>query len=206
MGTTDARHNVQPVIRSYTMSKASIVVSPTVSIDQFNFALSRISNSTGQAVENIAMAARFITEQTSYRDQQAAAKKLAKVYAAMMQSINGKTILEKSAMQWVWTQCKKVDVKFKALKSQSESAKKKAKQRAARMTKAAESSDDDDEADEPAKKAKPAPTAISTFRQKLIEKELNLQQEFRGIIPSNKVQDFDRAFAAFIQTIELILV
>ena len=36
-------------------------------------------------------------------------------------------------------------------------------------------------------------------------KEVQIQDEFRGVIPAGKIKEFDQAFAAFIQTLNIIL-
>ncbi len=176
-------------------SKVSII---TVSAEQFNAGLDSIGANTAEAMACVMVCTQFIIEQVTYKDQQAAAKKLAKVYQKMMALINGKIILDKSAMQWVWGKCKTRNAAFKALKSQSPAAKKKAKARAAQLPAGDKAA--------PAKPAKAEATPISTYRLALIEKEVKIQNDFRGVIPEGKIKQFDQAFAAFIKTLELILV
>lgn len=186
------------------MSKSSKVVTVSsvaelITADQFQTSLDSIKAQGTQAKASIKTAVQFVMQQTNYKDQQAAQKKLAATYKALKASIGDNAITDKAAVQWIRNQVKAIAPKFTWLKSQSAAAQKKAKQRAARQSKAAEKA-------KPADKPKAAPaTSISTFRTALIEKEINIQKEFRGVIPSGKVQQFDQAFAAFIETIKMIL-
>lgn len=192
------------------MSKSSNVVAvkaviELVTAEQFATSLDAIKAQGTQAKASIKTAVQFVMQQTNYKDQQAAVKALAKTYKALKSSIGDNAITDKAAVQWIRNQVKAIAPKFGWLRSQSAAAQKKAKQRAARQSKAAEKAKEAEPKGIAAKtKAEPA-TAISKFRTALIEKEINIQNEFRGVIPSGKVQQFDQAFAAFIETIKMIL-
>ena len=169
-----------------------------VTADQFNAALDAIKDNGVSTQGSIKTAVNYIMQQTGYKAQQDAIKALSKVYVAFKKLI-GDDITPARAARWIARQIKAANPKYKMLKSESASAKAKAKQRAARMTKG--------KAEVKAEKkpaAKPE-SSIAQFRNALIEKEIKLQQEFRGVIPAGKVKDFDQAFAAFISTIEMIL-
>lgn len=169
-----------------------------ITADQFNSALESIKANGTSTQASIKTAVTFIMQQTNYKDQQAAIKDLAKVYVAFKKVI-GDVITMESAARWIKRQILSIDSKYRMLKSESAAAKTKAKQRAARQAKAKADA-------KPAPKAEPkTETSIVQFRNALIEKELKLQQEFRNVIPSGKVKEFDQAFAAFISTIEMIL-
>lgn len=185
------------------MSKSSVVVvasssAALVTADQFKAALDSIKASGTTTQGSIKTAVQYIMQQTNYKDQQAAIKELGKVYTAFKKLI-GDDITPASATRWIARQIKAANPKYKMLKSESAAAKAKAKQRAARQTKGKT------EAKTEAKPAAKTESSIAQFRNALIEKELKIQSEYRGVIPAGKVKEFDQAFAAFIATIELIL-
>ena len=187
------------------MSNSSIVVAVSstatlVTAEQFTQALDTIKSSGATANTSIKTAVVYIIQQTNYKAQQAAIKELSKVYVAFKKVI-GDDITPASAARWIARQVKAINPKYKMLKSESKAAQAKAKQRKARMTKQAEPKKAEPKKAEPKK----AETSIAQFRNALIEKELNIQQEFRGVIPAGKIAEFDQAFAAFISTIQMIL-
>jgi hypothetical protein len=188
------------------MSKSSKTVTvktsaELITAEQFIASLDAIKAQGTEAKTSIKTAVVYVMQQTNYKDQQAALKKLATAYKALKSAIGDATITDRVAIQWIRRQVKAIAPKYEWLKSASAAAQKKAKQRAARQSKAAEK-----EKAAPAAKPKAEPeTAISKFRNALIEKEINLQNEFRGVIPAGKVQQFDQAFAAFIESIKTIL-
>ena len=187
------------IIMSKTNASRVITVPTAASLitaDQFNTALDTIKASGTTTQGSIKTAVNYIMQQTGYKAQQDAIKALSKVYVTFKKVI-GDDITPASAARWIARQVKSINPKYKMLKSESAAAKAKAKQRAARQPKAKI-------AEKPAT-PKAEVTSIGQFRNALIEKELKLQQEFRGVIPSGKITEFDQAFAAFIATIEMIL-
>lgn len=177
------------------MSKSSVVVTVTVSQAQFNEAINGIS-SNGVAIKaQFVIASQYIAQATNKKEQDASKKALALAYQKLATTLTGKEFLLKSANTWVMRNVKKLSGvnNFKWLVSKTAAATKK---RAARQTKT------------PVVEVKtPAPkvTSIEQFRNAIIAKEMQIQDEFRGVIPSGKIKEFDQAFAAFIQTLNLIL-
>jgi len=179
------------------MSKSSAVVVVTVSQDQFNSAIAGIATNGAAIKEQFVTAAKFIGQATNKRDQDAAKKALAIAYQKLQATLTGKEFKLESAQTWVSRNVKKLsgNAKFKWLVSKTAAA---AKKRAARAGgKAPET------AVTPAPAAKP--TSIEQFRNAIIAKEVQIQDEFRGVIPAGKIKEFDQAFAAFIQTLNVIL-
>lgn len=176
------------------MSKAIVL---NVSVEQFTLALSAVIKSGNDALVALTVAAGYISQCTVKKEQDKAKKDLAKAWVDYSLAVEGKTIKTDSAVRWVHRRVLKLAPKgFKWIESKSANA---IQKRKARQTKAAET-----------KTAKPVsvpkiPTSIEQLRKALITKEKAIADEYRGVIPAGKIKDFDSAFAAFIQTIEIIL-
>ncbi len=182
------------------MSKVNTVkaVKDLVTAEQFAQANTEVRTAGTSAKASIKTAVIYVMQQLNYKDQQSALNTLAATYIAIKKSIGDKTVQKQAATKWVRTQAKVINPEYKWVRSESTEAQKKAKQRKARQAKAA--------TETPAKAApKKEVTSIAQFRSALVEKEIKIQQEFRNVIPSGKVKEFDQAFAAFIQVIEMIL-
>jgi hypothetical protein len=175
-------------------SKAVVI---TVSPEQFNAALTGIATNGAAIKEQFVIAAKFITQATNKTEQDKSKKQLAIAYQKLQATLSGKDFKLESAQTWVMRNVKKLsgNPKFKWLVSKTAKA---AKSRAARAGgKTA--------APAPAAPAPTKPTSIEQMRNALITKEVQIQDEFRGVIPSGKIKEFDQAFAAFIQTLNIIL-
>jgi hypothetical protein len=178
-------------------TKSSPVVVITVSPEQFNEALAGIATNGIAIKENFVIAAKFIAQATNKTEQDKSKKELAKAYQLLMSHLNGKLFAYDSATKWVQRNVKTLsgNPKFKWLVSKTAAA---AKKRAARAGKVA------------APAAAPAApkatvTSIEKVRDALIAKEKKNLDDFINIIPSGKIKEFEQAYAAFIQTLELIL-
>ena len=178
-------------------AKSSAVVVVSVSVEQFNEAIAGIASNGAAIKEQFVTAATFIGQATNKKDQDAAKKALAIAYQKLQATLTGKDFKLESAQTWVMRNVKKLsgNAKFKWLVSKTAAA---AKKRAARQAKAPEA---ETEVKAPAAK----PTSIEQFRNAIIAKEVQIQDEFRGVIPAGKIKEFDQAFAAFIQTLNVIL-
>ena len=115
----------------------------------------------------------------------------------MQATLNGKEFAFDSATKWVQRNVKSLsgNPKFKWLVSKTAAA---AKKRAARAGKVAAPA-----AAPVAPKA--TVTSIEKVRDALIAKEKKNLDDFINIIPSGKIKEFEQAYAAFIQTLEIIL-
>jgi hypothetical protein len=178
-------------------AKSSAVVVVSVSQEQFNEAIAGIASNGAAIKEQFVIAAQFIAQATNKTEQDKSKKALAVAYQKLQATLTGKDFKLESAQTWVMRNVKKLsgNTKFKWLVSKTAAA---AKKRAARQAKA------------PATEAAPAtpatkPTSIEQFRNAIIAKEVQIQDEFRGVIPAGKIKEFDQAFAAFIQTLNIIL-
>ena len=179
-------------------AKSSVVVVVTVSQDQFDSAIAGIATNGAAIKEQFVIAAQFIAQATNKKDQDASKKALAVAYQKLQTMLSGKDFKLESAQTWVMRNVKKLsgNAKFKWLVSKTAAA---AKKRAARQAKAPAA------AEAPATPAPAKPTSIEQFRNAIIAKEVQIQDEFRGVIPAGKIKEFDQAFAAFIQTLNVIL-
>ena len=179
------------------MSKNSKAVIITVSQEQFTGALHNVVIAGDDALAALTTAAAYIAQCTNKKEQDAAKKQLAQAWIQYQLAVEGKTIKLESAQVWVARRVKALAPKgFKWLVSKTAKA---TKARAARQAKAPAAP----AAKKPAAK-KPAST-IEQLRNALIAKENQIADEFRGVIPSGKIEQFDQAFAAFIQTLNVIL-
>jgi hypothetical protein len=180
-------------------TKSSAVVVITVSQEQFDQALAGIATNGAAIKEQFVVAGKFIAQATNKTEQDKSKKALAKAYQALQTTLNGKEFAFDSATKWVQRNVKTLsgNPKFKWLVSKTAAA---AKKRAARMAKAPA-------ATTPAAAPAPAPkvTSIEQFRNAIITKEREIADHYRGVIPEGKVKEFDQAFAAFIQTLNIIL-
>lgn len=180
------------------MSKTKAVKAVSVvSQEQFNQALTGIATNGASIKEQFVIAAQYIAQATVKTEQDKSKKALAVAYQALQTTLSGKAFKLESAQTWVMRNVKKLsgNTKFKWLVSKTAAA---AKKRAARQAKAPAVTA---EAKEPVTK----PTSIEQFRNAIIAKEVQIQDEFRGVIPAGKIKEFDQAFAAFIQTLNIIL-
>ena len=180
------------------MSKNSKAVVVTVSQEQFDQAIAGIATNGASIKEQFVVAAQYIAQATNKKDQDASKKALAKAYQQLQATLNGKEFAFESATKWVQRNVKTLsgNPKFKWLVSKTAAA---AKKRAARAGGKVEA---------PAVEVKaPAvkPTSIEQYRNAIIAKEMQIADEFRGVIPSGKIKEFDQAFAAFIETLNIIL-
>lgn len=181
------------------MSKSSVVVSVTVSQEQFNQALAGIATNGASIKEQFVVAAKYIAQATNKKEQDASKKALAKAYQQLQATLSGKEFKFDSATKWVQRNVKSLsgNAKFKWLVSATAAA---AKKRAARQPKV--------EATAPAT-TEPMPktkTTIEQLRDALISKEKKIADDYRNLIPAGKIKEFDQVFAAFIQSLETILV
>lgn len=178
-------------------TKSSAVVVITVSAEQFNEALAGIATNGASIKAQFVIAAQFIAQATNKTDQDKSKKALAKAYQALQSTLNGKDFAFDSATKWVQRNVKTLsgNPKFKWLVSKTAAA---AKKRAARAGKVAET---------PAEPVAPKATvtSIEKVRDALIAKEKKNLDDFINIIPSGKIKEFEQAYAAFIQTLEIIL-
>lgn len=176
------------------MSKANVV---NVTSDQFALSLTAVIKSGNDALVALTVAAGYISQCTTKKEQDKAKKDLALAWVKYQLAVEGKTIKVDSAIRWVHRRVIALAPKgFKWLVSKTANATQKRK---ARQNKSAET-----------KTAKPVSTpkvstSIEQLRKSLVTKERAIADEFRGVIPAGKIKDFDSAFAAFIQTIEIIL-
>jgi len=179
-------------------AKSSVVVVVSVSQEQFNEAIAGIASNGAAIKEQFVIAAKFIGQATNKRDQDAAKKQLAIAYQKLQATLTGKEFKLESAQTWVSRNVKKLsgNAKFKWLVSKTAAAAKKRAARAGGKAPATEA---------PAAPAPAKPTSIEQFRNAIIAKEVQIQDEFRGVIPAGKIKEFDQAFAAFIQTLNVIL-
>ena len=185
--------------KGFIMSKkSSAVVAVTVTAEQFDNALTGIATNGAAIKEQFVIAAQYIAQATNKTDQDKSKKQLAIAYQKLQATLSGKDFKLESAQTWVMRNVKKLsgNTKFKWLVSKTAAA---AKKRAARQAKAP--AVEAAVAKEPAAK----PTSIEQFRNAIIAKEVQIQDEFRGVIPAGKIKEFDQAFAAFIQTLNIIL-
>ena len=170
-----------------------------VTADQFNQALTGIATNGASIKEQFVIAAQYIAQATSKSEQDKSKKALAVAYQKLQTTLSGKAFKLESAQTWVQRSVKKLsgNDKFKWLVSKTAAATKK---RAARQAKV--------EADEPSE-AKATPkatvTSIEQLRNALIAKEKKNLDEFINVIPSGKIKEFEQAYAAFIQTLTIIL-
>jgi len=191
-------------VLSITPSKAITLTKAEdfITREQFDLAGEALKSGITNNEANVKIMCVYIMQAANYRDQQAAIKALGKIYMAIKLSLEGKAIEAKAASQWIRRKCKEIDATFKPLVSQSEAAQKKAKTRAARAAKAK------DDAEPKGMLAKPKAekeTTLSQIRTGFVEKAITMQNDFRGMIPAGKVQEFDATFAAFINTMKVIL-
>lgn len=180
------------------MSKNSKAVVVTVSQEQFDQAIAGIATNGASIKEQFVVAAQYIAQATNKKDQDASKKALAKAYQQLQATLNGKEFAFESATKWVQRNVKTLsgNPKFKWLVSKTAAA---AKKRAARAGGKVEA---------PAVEVKAPvakPTSIEQYRNAIIAKEMQIADEFRGVIPSGKIKEFDQAFAAFIETLNIIL-
>ena len=181
-------------------TKSSAVVVITVSSEQFNEALAGIATNGASIKAQFVIAAQYIAQATNKADQDKSKKALAKAYQALQSTLNGKEFAFDSATKWVQRNVKTLsgNPKFKWLVSKTAAA---AKKRAARAGGKVEA--------EAAPAAPVAPkatvTSIEKVRDALIAKEKKNLDDFINIIPSGKIKEFEQAYAAFIQTLEIIL-
>ena len=178
-------------------TKSSAVVVITVSNKDFFDALASIRNAGINAKAALVTAAKFIGQATNKADQDKAKRELSIAYKAFADSTSIKPITKDAATKWVQRNVKSLsgNPKFKWLVSKTAAA---AKKRAARAGgKVAETP------------AAPAPkatvTSIEKVRDALIAKEKKNLDDFINIIPSGKIKEFEQAYAAFIQTLNIIL-
>jgi hypothetical protein len=178
-------------------AKSSSVVVITITAEQFEQSIAGIASNGAAIKADFIVAAQFIGQATNKRDQDAAKKALAIAYQKLQATLSGKDFKLESAQTWVSRNVKKLsgNAKFKWLVSKTAAA---AKKRAARQAKAPAT-------EAPAAPAPAKPTSIEQFRNAIIAKEVQIQDEFRGVIPAGKIKEFDQAFAAFIQTLNVIL-
>ena len=178
-------------------TKSSAVVVITVSQEQFDQALAGIATNGAAIKEQFVVAGKFIAQATNKADQDKTKKALAKAYQALQATLNGKEFAFDSATKWVQRNVKSLsgNPKFKWLVSKTAAA---AKKRAARAGKVAAPA-----AAPVAPKA--TVTSIEKVRDALIAKEKKNLDDFINIIPSGKIKEFEQAYAAFIQTLEIIL-
>ena len=198
MDTSTKQYREAILYKGFIMSKSSKAVVITVSVEQFNAALEGIASNGAAIKEQFTIAAQYIAQATNKPDQDKAKKALALAYQKLQATLTGKDFKLESAQTWVMRNVKKLsgNTKFKWLVSKTAAA---AKKRAARQAKAPA-------ATAPAATAPAAkPTSIEQFRNAIIAKEVQIQDEFRGVIPAGKIKEFDQAFAAFIQTLNIIL-
>ena len=178
-------------------TKSSAVVVITVSPEQFDQALAGIATNGASIKAQFVIAAQYIAQATNKTDQDKSKKALAKAYQALQTTLNGKEFAFDSATKWVQRNVKTLsgNPKFKWLVSKTAAA---AKKRAARAGKVAAPA-----AAPVAPKA--TVTSIEKVRDALIAKEKKNLDDFINIIPSGKIKEFEQAYAAFIQTLEIIL-
>ena len=179
-------------------TKSSAVVVITVSPEQFNQALAGIATNGATIKEQFVIAAQYIAQATNKKEQDASKKALAVAYQKLQTMLTGKDYKLESAQTWVMRSVKKLsgNSKFKWLVSKTQAA---AKKRAARAGGKVEA-----EA-APAAAPKATVTSIEKVRDALIAKEKKNLDDFINIIPSGKIKEFEQAYAAFIQTLEIIL-
>jgi hypothetical protein len=178
--------------------KSSAVVSVTVSQEQFAQAIAGIASNGAAIKEQFVIAAKFIGQATNKRDQDAAKKQLAIAYQKLQATLTGKEFKLESAQTWVSRNVKKLsgNAKFKWLVSKTAAA---AKKRAARAGGKAP------EAAVTPPPAKTKETPIEQYRNAIIAKENEICDQFRNLIPEGKRKEFEQTFAAFIQTLNVIL-
>ena len=179
-------------------TKSSAAVSITVSAEQFNEALAGIATNGIAIKENFVIAAKFIAQATNKTEQDKSKKELAKAYQLLMSHLNGKLFAYDSATKWVQRNVKTLsgNPKFKWLLSKTAAAAKKRAARAGGKLAAAPA---------PAAAPKATVTSIEKVRDALIAKEKKNLDDFINIIPSGKIKEFEQAYAAFIQTLNIIL-
>lgn len=179
--------------------KSSKAVVITVSAAQFNDALVAVVQSGNDAKAALTTIAGYIAQATSKTEQDKLKKQLAQAWIKHQEAVEGKTIKLDSATKWVQRRVKALAPKgFKWLQSKTANA---AKKRAARQTGAGKKAEAP-KADAPKQKQQ---STIEQLRNALIAKENQILDDYRNVIPSGKVKEFEQAFAAFIQTINLVL-
>ena len=181
----------------YMSKQSSKAVVITVSPEQFTGALAGVVLAGNDALAALTTAAAYIAQATNKKDQDAAKKQLAQAWIKYQAAVEGKTIKLESAQTWVQRRVKALAPKgFKWLQSNTAKA---AKSRAARAGKNTA----------PAAPAPAAPaekkTTIEQLRDAIIEKEKKIADDFRNLIPAGKIKEFDQVFAAFIESITVIL-
>ena len=180
-------------------TKSSAVVVITVSNKDFFDALASIRSAGINAKAALITAAKFIGQATNKADQDKAKRELSIAYKAFADSTNVKPITKDAATKWVQRNVKSLsgNPKFKWLVSKTAAA---AKKRAARAGGKVEA-----EAEAAPVSPKATVTSIEKVRDALIAKEKKNLDDFINIIPSGKIKEFEQAYAAFIQTLEIIL-
>jgi hypothetical protein len=179
-------------------TKSSAVVVITVSNKDFFDALASIRNAGINAKAALVTAAKFIGQATNKADQDKAKRELSIAYKAFADSTSIKPITKDAATKWVQRNVKSLsgNPKFKWLVSKTAAAAKKRAARAGGKVEAAEAAP---------VAPKATVTSIEKVRDALIAKEKKNLDDFINIIPSGKIKEFEQAYAAFIQTLEIIL-
>jgi hypothetical protein len=182
-------------------AKSSSVVVVSVSQEQFNEAIAGIASNGAAIKEQFVTAATFIGQATNKKDQDAAKKALAVAYQKLQATLTGKDFKLESAQTWVSRNVKKLsgNAKFKWLVSKTAAAAKKRAARAGGKAPATEAPA------APAAPAKTKETPIEQYRNAIIAKENEICDQFRNLIPEGKRKEFEQTFAAFIQTLNVIL-
>jgi len=180
-------------------SKSSNVVTITVSIEDFKGACEGVVKSGNDALTALITASAYIAQATNKKEQDASKKAVALAWVDYQKKVEGKTIKLESAQKWVTRRVKQLAPKgFKWLVSKTATATRLRKARAG--GKATTTPATTTPAKAPAK-----PTSIEQFRNAIIAKEVAIQDEYRNYIPAGKIKEYDQAFAAFIQTLNVIL-
>lgn len=174
-------------------------MSKAITVSQFVSAINGLEKTSTSIKASLHTAALFIVQCKVYQDQVDAKSVLAIAYQALQTSLNGAPFKLESAQTWVSRNVKKhagVE-KFVWLKSDSDVATAKAKTRAAKT----------ETKEEPKSKEEPkTETTVSQLRTALILKEKANRDLYINQIPAGKIKAFEQAYAAFIITIETILV
>ena len=181
--------------------QSSKVVVVTVSTEQFDNAIEGVVLAGNSALEALTVIASYIAQATNFTDQSKAKKQLAQAWVKYQLAVEGKKIKLESAQVWVGRRVKALaPAGFKWLTSTSTKAKAMAKSRKARQTKG-----DVTPAPAPAKAPAEKLTSIELYRNAIIAKQNEIMDNFRNQIPAGKRQDFEQAFASFIDTLNVIL-
>lgn len=169
-----------------------------ITVAQFTSAIQSLDKNSKAIKASLRTACVFITQCETFNDQQAAREILVIAYQSLESELNGVPFKLESAQTWVSRNVKKLSgvEKFSWIKSDSAAAVAKAKTRAAK-TPAAETA-------APAAMPKIQST-IDQLRKALVMKEKANRDLFINQIPSGKIPEFEKAYAAFILTIETIL-